>query len=137
MKIKILLFLLLITDIAIGQIPKPADTFGFEPGADYKMATYDQMLAYYEKLDAATDRVKVTEIGKSVRGRPIKLVFISSEENMKSLDKWKSISEKMARARISETEAQQLACAEQLPEESHNNQDNTVTEAIADSIEEA
>lgn len=109
MKIKILLFLLLITGIAIGQIPKPADTFGFEPGADYKMATYDQMLAYYEKLDAATDRVKVTEIGKSVRGRPIKLVFISSEENMKSLDKWKSISEKMARARISEAEAQQLA----------------------------
>lgn len=93
----------------LGQIPKPSETFGFEPGADYKMATYDQMLAYYEKLDAATDRVKVTEIGKSVRGRPIKLIFISSEENMKSLDKWKSISEKMARARISEKEAQQLA----------------------------
>ncbi|HEY5690887.1 MAG TPA: M14 family zinc carboxypeptidase, partial [Cyclobacteriaceae bacterium] len=102
MKIKILcLALATMIGNAFGQIPKPSETFGFEPGADYKMATYDQMLAYYEKLDAATDRVKVTEIGKSVRGRPIKLIFISSEENMKSLDKWKSISEKMARARIS------------------------------------
>jgi len=101
--------LLLLVNFSIAQIPKPSETFGFEPGADYKMATYDQMLSYYEKLDAATDRVKVTEIGKSVRGRPMKLIFISSEENMKSLDKWRAISEKMARARISEAEAQQLA----------------------------
>jgi hypothetical protein len=112
MKIKLLnltLALAAMVTTVFGQIPKPADTFGFEPGADYKMATYDQMLSYYEKLDASTDRVKVTEIGKSVRGRPIKLIFISSEENMKSLDKWKSISEKMARGRISENEAKQLA----------------------------
>ncbi|MGE0590069.1 MAG: M14 metallopeptidase family protein [Cyclobacteriaceae bacterium] len=112
MKVKLtywIIALALICIQAVGQIPKPSETFGFEPGADYKMATYDQMLSYYEKLDAATDRVKVTEIGKSVRGRPMKLIFISSEENMKSLDKWGDISEKLARARITEKEAQQLA----------------------------
>ncbi|MEQ8302385.1 MAG: M14 family metallopeptidase [Cyclobacteriaceae bacterium] len=107
--LKLFTIALTISWTAYGQIPKPSETFGFEPGADYKMATYDQMLSYYEKLDAATDRVKVTEIGKSVRGRPIKLIFISSEENMKSLDKWRDISEKMARARISDSEAQKLA----------------------------
>ncbi len=94
---------------AQGQIPKPAETFGFEPGADYKMASYTQMLAYYDKLDASTDRVKMIEIGKSVRGRSMKLIFISSEENMKSLDKWKDISAKLARATITPEEAQQLA----------------------------
>ncbi len=112
MKIKLITlmaFTMMLTSWTFAQIPKPVETFGFEPGADYKMATYDQMLSYYEKLDAATDRVKVTEIGKSVRGRPIKLIFISSEENMKSLAKWREISEKMARARISESDAQQLA----------------------------
>lgn len=91
------------------QIPKPADTFGFMPGADYKMATYDQMLSYYEKLDASTDRVKMIEIGKSVKGRPMKLLFISSEENMKSLEKWREIAEKMARGKIDKTEAMKLA----------------------------
>jgi len=95
--------------VSFGQIPKPADTFGFEPGADYKMATYDQMLAYYDKLDAATDRVQMIEIGKSVRGRPMKLIFISSEENMKSLDKWKDISAKLARASVSPEEARKLS----------------------------
>lgn len=95
--------------VAVAQLPKPAETFGFEPGADYKMATYDQMLAYYAKLDAATDRVQMIDIGKSVRGRTIKLIFISSEENMKSLDKWKDISAKLSRATVSPEEARTLS----------------------------
>ena len=91
------------------QIPKPSETFGFEVGADYKLADYDQMLTYYEKLAASTDRVQMIDIGKSVMGRPMKLVFISSEENMKSLDKWRVISEKLSRARISPEEAKKLS----------------------------
>ena len=91
------------------QIPKPSDVFGFEVGADYKLADYDQMLEYYEKLAASTDRVQMIDIGKSVMGRPMKLLFISSEENMKSLDKWRSISEKLSRARISPEEAKKLS----------------------------
>ncbi|MFK2820932.1 M14 metallopeptidase family protein [Flavobacteriaceae sp. LMIT009] len=99
----------LLSFILVAQIPKPSDVFGFEVGADYKLADYDQMLEYYEKLDASTDRVKMIEIGKSVMGRPIKLLFISSEENMKSLDKWRTISEKLSRARISDDEAKKLS----------------------------
>lgn len=91
------------------QIPHPRATFGHEVGADYKLADYDQMLEYYDKLDASTDRVQMIEIGKSVMGRPIKLVFISSEENMKSLEKWREISEKLSRAEITEEEARKMA----------------------------
>ena len=91
------------------QIPKPSDVFGFEVGADYKLADYDQMLDYYEKLAASTNRVQMIDIGKSVMGRPMKLLFISSEENMKSLEKWRTISEKLSRARISPQEAKKLS----------------------------
>ena len=82
MKRYLLLLVLLMASVSISmaQIPKPSETFGFEPGADYKMATYDQMLSYYDKLDASTDRVKVIEIGKSVRGQThgtYKLLFNS------------------------------------------------------------
>ena len=90
------------------QIPKPSDVFGFKVGADYKLADYDQMLDYYQKLDASTDRVKVIEIGKSSNGRPMKLVLISSAKNMKSLEKWRTISEKLSRAKITEAEARKL-----------------------------
>jgi Skp family chaperone for outer membrane proteins len=91
------------------QIPHPKATFGHEVGADYKLADYDQMLEYYDKLAASTDRVQMVEIGKSVMGRPIKLVFISSEENMKTLQKWREISEKLSRAEITEAEARKMS----------------------------
>ena len=91
------------------QIPHPRETFGHEVGADYKLADYDQMLEYYDKLAESTDRVQMVDIGKSVMGRPIKLFFISSEENMKQLEKWREISEKLSRAEITEAEARQMA----------------------------
>ena len=107
---KIAIFcLLLLSGFVSAQIPKPSDVYGFEVGADYKLADYDQMLEYYDKLDASTDRVQMIEIGKSVMGRPIKLMFISSEENMKELEKWRTISEKLSRARISNDEAIAMA----------------------------
>ncbi|WP_422353888.1 M14 family metallopeptidase [Roseivirga pacifica] len=108
--IQLLLAMLMVVVFSVqGQIPHPRETFGHEVGADYKLADYDQMLEYYEKLDAATDRVKMIEIGKSVMGRPIKLLFISSEENMAQLEKWREISEKLSRAEISEEEARKLS----------------------------
>ena len=36
------------------SVPSPASVFGFEPGADYKLATYDQSVAYFKKLAAAS-----------------------------------------------------------------------------------
>lgn len=108
--INICLFGLLITaGLGSGQVPHPKDIYGFTPGDDYKLATYSQMLEYYKKLDAASNRVKMREIGKSVLGKPMLLLFISSEENMQQLDKWRSISEQLARARIDEETARSLA----------------------------
>ena len=94
---------------ALAQVPHPSDVFSFTPGDDYKLATYDQMVAYYKALDAASDRVELREIGTSVLGRPLLLLFISSAENLRSLDRWRTTSEALARARISEEEASRLA----------------------------
>ncbi|NBB75611.1 MAG: peptidase M14, partial [Bacteroidetes bacterium] len=91
------------------QVPTPEAVFGFAPGADYKLASYDQQLDYYDRLDAASDRVQVTQIGTSVMGRPMLLLFISSADNIAQLDRWKDISTRLARARAAEDEALQLA----------------------------
>ncbi|MFQ5677677.1 MAG: M14 metallopeptidase family protein, partial [bacterium] len=93
---------------SLAQVPHPKDVYGFTPGDDYKLATYEQMLEYYKKLDAASDRVQMREIGKSVLGKPLLLLFISSEENMQQLERWRSISEQLARARIDEETARKL-----------------------------
>lgn len=109
LKILFALLFLACFSMSAQKIPHPRETFGHEVGADYKLADYDQMLEYYDKLAASTDRVQMIEIGKSVMGRPMKLVFISNEENMKQLERWREISEKLSRAEITEAEARRLS----------------------------
>lgn len=91
---------------SIGQVPHPRDVFGFMPGDDYKLARFDQLISYYKALANTSDRVVYHEIGSSVHGLPMPLLMISSEENLKSLEQWKTISSSLARARISESEAE-------------------------------
>ena len=102
-------FLLLFSAGLIAQIPKPEDVYGFKVGADYKLANYGQMLTYYDKLAASSDRMQMIEIGRSVMGKPIKLFIISSAANMQALDQWRETSARLARARIKPEEARQLA----------------------------
>ena len=107
----ILLGFLLCTVPAWAQssIPAPADVFGFEPGADYKLAYYAQIADYFQQLDAASDRAHMVQIGESALDRPLYVMFISSETNLRRLEHYRSISEQLARARIDEETARQFA----------------------------
>ena len=40
---------------ARSRIPTPESVVGFAPGAEYKLATYDQTIEYFKELDAASD----------------------------------------------------------------------------------
>jgi hypothetical protein len=92
------------------KVPEPADVFGFKPGTDYKLATHAQIVEYFTRLDAASDRVVVEEIGKTVEGRPLILAQISSEANIKNRARYKEIARQLALARgVDETKARALA----------------------------
>ncbi|CAN5564263.1 M14 family metallopeptidase [soil metagenome] len=103
--------ILIASVMAMAQVPKPADVFGFEPGADYKLANTKMLLDYYQRLDKASNRVQMVTIGKSVLGKPLLLLMVSSEANMKQLEKWRSTSEQLSRAKIDEKQARALAAA--------------------------
>ncbi len=66
-----LLFLLVTIPVALSGngVPAPDSVFGFRPGADYKLATYDQSVEYFKKLAASTKYVKLVEAGKTSQGR--------------------------------------------------------------------
>jgi hypothetical protein len=34
-------------------VPTPKEHFGYEPGDDYKLASYDEVIGYFQKLAAA------------------------------------------------------------------------------------
>ncbi|TLF46582.1 M14 family metallopeptidase [Maribacter aurantiacus] len=91
------------------NVPSPEDVYGFRVGDDYKLADYNQIEDYLGKLAAASNRVQMKEIGTTVLGRKMYILFISSEENLSQLDKWKDISAKLARVSVSDEEALQLS----------------------------
>jgi len=79
-------------------VTPPKQHFGFAIGDDYQLATYTQFVAYWQKLDKESDRMKVVEIGKTAEGRPQLMAIITSPENHKKLDRYKEISAKLASA---------------------------------------
>lgn len=92
------------------EIPTPKAHFGFTIGDDYQLANYTQTEAYFKKLAATSKRVKLVDIGKTEEGRSQYMLIISSPENLKNLDRYKEISQKMAHAEgLSPEEAKKLA----------------------------
>ena len=95
--------------LASAGVPTPKEHLGFQPGDDYKLANYDEIIGYFQKLAAGSDRIKLVEYGKTSMGRPSYLAFISSPENLKRLDEFKAINRKLALGTASSEEAQSLA----------------------------
>src|SRR6187549_58536 len=77
--------------------PSPKQHFGFNIGDDYQLATYTQTAAYFEKLAATSDRVKLVDIGLTEEGRHQYMLVVSSPENIKHLARYQQISQQLAR----------------------------------------
>ena len=93
------------------QVPvaSPASHFGFNIGDDYHLATYTQTEAYFKKL-AASDRCKLIDIGTTEEGRHQYMLVVSSPENIKNLERYKKISQQLARAEgLDDAQARALA----------------------------
>ncbi|HZD04690.1 MAG TPA: M14 metallopeptidase family protein, partial [Longimicrobiales bacterium] len=91
-------------------ITSPEEFLGFEIGADYHLATYEQLMAYWERLDQESDRLVVRSLGETAEGRPQLQAIITSPENHADLDRYREISARLAKAEgVSEEEARQLA----------------------------
>ncbi|MDR1779107.1 MAG: hypothetical protein LBR50_00055 [Tannerella sp.] len=92
-----------------GTIPEPK--FGeYTVGDDYFLANYQQLLDYWGRLEKASDRMKLVDIGTTEEGRTMKMAIITSPENHKNLARYKEISVKLARAEgLTDAEAKALA----------------------------
>jgi hypothetical protein len=94
--------LLLVTGGALfAQTPKittPKQALGFNIGDDYKMASYSQLETYWKKLASESDRMKLVDIGLTAEGRHQWMAVISSPTNIKNLEHYRQISQRLAHA---------------------------------------
>jgi hypothetical protein len=106
-----LLIALLSQSLLMAQtVPSPKSHFGFNIGDNYQLATFTQTEAYLKKLAAVSKKVKLQVIGKTEEGRNQYMVIVSDPSNLANLEKYKTISQKLAHAEnVSIAEAKQMA----------------------------
>jgi hypothetical protein len=91
-------------------VPLPESVLGFRPGADYKLATYDQSIDYFKKVAAGSKYVKLVEAGKTSQGRPMYFALVSSPGNLGKLDKYREIARRLAHPLgLTDADAKKLA----------------------------
>ncbi|MFT3742750.1 MAG: M14 family metallopeptidase [Pyrinomonadaceae bacterium] len=96
-KLGLVFSLLTVFTLAISaQVPSPKSVLGFNPTDDKTIADWKQINDYFTKLDKASNKVAVREIGKTTNGNPLIVAFISSPDNIKNLEKYRQISAKLA-----------------------------------------
>jgi hypothetical protein len=98
---------------AQGQQPAalvaPEKFFGFQMGADRKLANWDKLHEYYRLLAKSSNKVKLVELGKTSEGRPYIALFISSPANLAKLDHYRQLNARLADPRgLSDAEAKAL-----------------------------
>jgi Zinc carboxypeptidase len=101
MRIRIFVSLLLLicsTSLATAQakIPTPQEVLGFTPGEDRKLASWSQVIDYFERLDKASDRVAFETLGQTTMNKPFVMATISSPANLARLEEFKQIQDQLA-----------------------------------------
>jgi hypothetical protein len=91
-------------------IPTPESVLGFKPGADNRLATYDQSIAYLKQLAAASPSLKLIEAGKTTRGRTMYFALVSAPANLARIDRLREIARRLAHpGAMTDAEARSLA----------------------------
>ncbi|HEX8250019.1 MAG TPA: M14 family metallopeptidase [Pyrinomonadaceae bacterium] len=78
------------------EIPAPKAVLGFHPTDEKTIADWSQITNYFARLDAASNRVKVETLGETTLKKPFIVAFISAEENIRNVDKYREINAKLA-----------------------------------------
>ncbi len=82
------------------DVPAPGTHLGFRPGADGHLAPWGEVVSYFQKVDLASDRVKVRVLGETTEGRPFLAAFVSAAETIKDLDRYRGLQAKLSDPRL-------------------------------------
>ncbi len=87
----------------------PDEFFGKKIGADRTLIIYPDIIKYFKYLSENSQRIKLSLEGYSTLNNPMYVVFISSDNNIKNLDKYININKQLANPdKISKNKAKEF-----------------------------
>ncbi len=106
----LLSLLMAVPAVAATELPTPEEFAGFRMGADGKLVRWEKIVEYFKLVDAASERVRVEELGRSTLDNPFILAIISSPANLARLEEIKATQRRLAYPyELSEEETERLA----------------------------
>lgn len=107
--------LLLLASPAAAQVPSPDAHFGFRLGTDRRLATAEAIERYFSLVAAASDRVKLIDLGTTTEGRAMPAAVVSAPENIRNLDRIRAANLRLSDPRTLEPEeATRLAATQKV-----------------------
>src|SRR5262245_38217382 len=104
------LALVLLGAALAAQVPSPKQFLGHDVGEDRYLCNFTDLLRYFRALAAASDRVKLVEIGRTGYGQPMVMAVITSPQNHARLDELRRTAQQLCRARgVDAAQARALA----------------------------
>ena len=111
MRTRLILTALLMFNVAFAQeITTPEKFFGFQLGADKKMARWDKIVEYYAVLEKQSGgRMKVINMGPTSEGNPFLMVIMTAPANFAKLDRLREVNLRISDPRgLTEAQAHAL-----------------------------
>lgn len=102
---------LLLAPVFAQEITTPETFFGFQLGADKKMARWDKIVEYYGTLEKQSGgRMKVVNMGPTSMGNPFLMVIITAPANLAKLERLREVNLRLSDPRgLTEAQARSLA----------------------------
>jgi hypothetical protein len=91
------------------RLTTPEQQFGHAIGADYVLPNYQDLVAWWRKLDVESDRMTLVDIGRTEEGRTQVMAIVTSPENHRTLQRWQEISRTLAMGQVDSATAARLA----------------------------
>lgn len=85
-------------------IPTPSEFLKIKVGGDGVLATYEQIVSYWREVDRLSDRITVEELGPTTMGHPMINAIITSPANMKQLEHYREINNRLYDPRVTTPE---------------------------------
>lgn len=90
---------------ALGAVPTPESHFGHKIGADRQLLDWNEVFTYFQALAKTSDKILVSEYGRTAENRPLIVATIATPETLRNLEKYRDIQRRLADPRGT-TEAQ-------------------------------
>jgi hypothetical protein len=94
------LLILAVASSATAAVPTPESHFGHKIGVDRELLDWDKVVSYFYALAKSSDRIRVSEYGRTAEGRPLIVATIADPEALRNLDRYKEIQRRLADPRL-------------------------------------